>query len=757
MLPAPFFMIAPFAYKFCRQKLGLFLFGEICFVILLVSNVANAKDACQIWRENRLFIDRTLENRQFQLEPDGPLQSLPAAALTQQRPILHRTFSLSLDTAQNLSLYYGARPRTCIIAPDKEKKQTLKLPVFFVGRNDEGQAQLEEKASRARFAPSGALSQGRSFSDVSFHLRKSSFSFSEIQPFFHCGLPGLLLCEGRCPENSAALASSLVNAVVKGEFLPRQPKAPETAPKMEANEGSKPGKTPAAEQTTPKSQEVPPSSPPPNGEQPKKEAQENTPLEAQKASPQEPIQPSAPLTPAKPAASPPSERERIVLTFEKADRTPFEAAEVLLAEGEVKIAGAVFALQPEGLVAELTPEAYEKANQPELIKTLLHHYRVTAIKQKEKGYLLTVEPLYVFADRVTVEVRDAANLPVRNCSLRLEVPMDRQLGLGWDNLRQGEGQRELEFFNDYGPVYRVNLPAGVPQKQLLIGTQQRGEALALSSTTPNCAFAEGAAVSLDELRGLTLKRSLKRSGPILIAILTTDSTFASALPLDVNVFWSGILDLIKTASADEWKKKILARAQAPGVSLASTILDTADGMEPLDATQEKRAEHIVLLRAGSQLEPGPLSIIRFRPIERFHLDLVLKTFRKMEGISPQLTIGEEALLLVSGSVKKGGSRFCTSSVHGEATDDLRPQWVRQARRAFILEVWDDSTIETLKKDAQAEAAVGAPVGIYRCKIGGSDGDKVNLYGMSLAILKEVNGRAAMFSYLIEKARDFLKP
>jgi hypothetical protein len=165
------------------------------------------------------------------------------------------------------------------------------------------------------------------------------------------------------------------------------------------------------------------------------------------------------------------------------------------------------------------------------------------------------------------------------------------------------------------------------------------------------------------------------------------------------------------------------------------------------------------LSEGSRTKPGPLSIIQFKPIERFHLDVVLKALREKAEISPAQSARQEALLLISGSIRMTGSDFCRRAVRGEMGSTQKPQWLKQARRALILEVWSETAIAALQKEQRAEPVEGegAPSGLFRCKIGGEDGDKIKLYGIGLPALLDNGARMAAFSYLTAQARTFLKP
>ena len=75
-------------------------------------------------------------------------------------------------------------------------------------------------------------------------------------------------------------------------------------------------------------------------------------------------------------------------------------------------------------------------------------------------------------------------------------------------------------------------------------------------------------VTAEELRSGKIARALKGAGQTLIAVFSTDSTFAGSLggAAAADGFWSDALRLVNVVSTAAWEKKVLGRAQAPGVS-----------------------------------------------------------------------------------------------------------------------------------------------------------------------------------------------
>ncbi len=179
------------------------------------SERGSSDDACVRYPQRHLVIGGDLQSRRFILEPRGDLQLMPVFHVAEGRSIFHRPFSLSLDVGGKVALFMGGAQKTCVLARDGEPSQAMRIPVFFVGRAEESLEELKDDARVLVFDRSEALEAGAPFSDISFHLRRGGSHFDAIQPFFLCGLPGLLICEGSCPADWDILAASLVNQIVK--------------------------------------------------------------------------------------------------------------------------------------------------------------------------------------------------------------------------------------------------------------------------------------------------------------------------------------------------------------------------------------------------------------------------------------------------------------------------------------------------------------------------------------------------------------
>ena len=178
------------------------------------------------WPQDRLAVSPNLKTRHFVLEPLDEVQQLPPFLEPGARRVFHRAFSLSLDAAEPIGIYRTSARNICIVARDGDIARPIRVPVFFIGRDGQPAPELKEDAERTAFARTSSLTDVEDFTDVRFHLRKGGWSFPYIEPFFACGLPGLMLCEGSCPTDLAPLASRCSIGCLRGETWP--PEAPDT-------------------------------------------------------------------------------------------------------------------------------------------------------------------------------------------------------------------------------------------------------------------------------------------------------------------------------------------------------------------------------------------------------------------------------------------------------------------------------------------------------------------------------------------------
>ncbi len=715
-------------------------------------------EACRRWPQNRLIVDGGLQSRRFTLEARGESEEAPILEAG-ARKMFHRTFILSLDIAEPIALFHTRAQNTCIVARDKEKSVPLKIPVFFVGRAGQSGDDLKAGADRVAFTPSKPLGDSEDFAEVRFYLRTGGSYFGDIRPFFACGLPCIMLCEDTCPGDTLTLARSLVDWVVKApvagsstaEAKPdplNRPAAPATVPL--ACPGAGAGTPPKLEASP-----LPPQGP--RVAQPKPAVTAETP---EPARPEEPrvAEPSAQPKPAATAETPEPAREhtpnpggaphptrRLVIAFERKPGTTVDAAEVLRVEHGAAFEGAPLAVAEDNLAVELPEEAFARANTREGLQQLFPHYRIVAVKLEPSRTLLTVEPLFVAASDLTISVVNGAGEPAKGCDLALDVPPDRQLGGGWQQVAAAGRMRGLRF-HELGAGYVLDPPPGVEKNELLIGTAGTGGAARLTNAAPECDLEARPSVTAEELRTGLILRSLQETGPIFVALLSTDSSFSAWLDTaSVEAFWSGALDLAASVSVGPWEKKLLARVQAPGPSQNTGIL------------KGTRSDILKKLIEGSRSNPWPRAMTGSKPIQRFELDLALEPIRHDAGIVTRDSALQESLLLITGSIDPGGGGyFCRHPVRQDRAPWARPHWTSQARRAFVLEVWSAAAAEAMRANKLAMPAEGAPDGIYVCNIKGTGGARIALYGVVPAVLA-AEARGGVFAYLTAQANNYFKP
>jgi len=536
-----------------------------------------------------------------------------------------------------------------------------------------------------------------------------------------------------------------------------QPQKPEAAPSP-APQAQPPATAPLPpKEAAPPSPQTQPSLPPkvetpppaPRAQPPENTAPPSTP-------PAEPApQPKIPEA-APPSAPTPPPVQNIVLAFERKSGEAMPAADVIQAEGSLSVEGVALQAAPEGLTADVPAEAAKKVGDNAYLKKLLRRYQLVTVKKEPDRLVLVVEPLYLRAEDLKIEIHDAGGESVRGCELALDVSADRRLGDGWAKLGEKERLRGLEFA-DTDSHYGLNLPVDVEPNELLISTADPGNVARVSNTGSGCQLEARPWVSAEELRSGKIVRSLQRTGQTLIAVFSTDSGFAGAVgPAAADGFWSDSLRLVNVVSTAAWEKKVLGRGQAPGVSPETGKLQ-AEGQGGALAGDGTRGASLKILSKGSQDPAGPASIFQVQPIERYQLDIVLKLIREDALIPPLYSVKQEALILVTGSVRETGSYFCQHSVRRDKSPWSSPQWVKQARKIFALEVWSASAVEDMQKASRIKPVQNAPDGVYICNILGPEGEKIALYGVLPKVVSDANARAKVFSYLTGQANSFLKP
>ncbi len=260
------------------------------------------------------------------------------------------------------------------------------------------------------------------------------------------------------------------------------------------------------------------------------------------------------------------------------------------------------------------------------------------------------------AEDLKIEIRDAAGEPVRGCNIKLDVSANRKLGEGWT--KTGEKEKNGLEYTESDGYYSLNLPVDVEPNELLISTAEPGNVARLSNPGPECQLENRPWVSAEEIHTGKVVRSLQRTGQTLIAVYSTDSTFAGAVtPAGADGFWSDALRLVNVVSTAAWEKKVLARAQAPGVGPDTVKLQSQGQGAPL-AGDGDRGTILKILSRGSQDTTIPASVFPVQPIDQYMLDFALTVIRDEASISLRYSVKQEALLLVIGSVKETGNSFC---------------------------------------------------------------------------------------------------
>ena len=534
--------------------------------------------------------------------------------------------------------------------------------------------------------------------------------------------------------------------------------APQTQPSKNETLPPKSEAAPAAP-----SQAQPPESapPPPKGEAPPPPASKAQPSESTAPPSKTPQAESAPPPKTSESAPPPAPSpppiQHIVLAFERKNGEAVPAADIVQAEGSLNIEGAPLQAAPEGLTADLPAEAAKRLADNANLKKLLRRHQLVTVRKEPERLVLVVEPLYVRAEDLKIEIHDAAAEPVRGCELALDVSADRRLGGGWSKLGEKDRLHGLEFAGT-DSQYVLNLPTDIEPNELLISTAEPGNAARLSSTSSACQLEARQWITAEELRTKPIVRSLRGAGQTLIAVLSTDSSFAGSVGgvAAADGFWSDALRLVNVVSTAAWEKKVLARAQAPGASPETGKLQMEAQGGAL-AGDGSRGAVLKALSKGSQSADGFYSIFQMQPIERYLLDIALKLIRQDASITPQYSVRQEALILVTGSVKDFGSYFCQHSVRRDKSLWSSPQWFRQARKIFALEVWTQGAADDMQKGSRIKPAQNAPEGVYICNIPAPEGDKIVLYGIVPKVVSDSNARARVFSYLTGQANSFLKP
>ncbi len=780
----------------------------VCLVTLLagfaslplrhaMATEAGRRDVCRKWPENRLALDASLRSRRFELSASGELKKVPPPLEPDAREVYYRIFVLSLDAAEPIALFRTNTKKTCVIARDSEKAQPIKVPVFFVGAGGRPAPELEDDAKKADFDASSPLSDDEEFVDVRFHLKRAGYTFSSIRPFFVCGLPGVMLCEGSCPGDLLPRAQLLV------EWALNRPPEPEDTSGHEVRAGgriadSSAGASPAQQQTraretashgpvaaaptlntaAPGQPSCPPAASPAPGATPvpapqvaerqgsawpapekkqeteaKKQEIETKKQEAE-AKKQE-TEEKKQETEEKKAQTEgggagPGPSRKLVLAFERKSGAAIAAEEIVQMEGNIAVLGAPAVPEAGGLAVELPEGAFEEAKKLETLKNVFRHYEVLAVEPEEARVIVALEPRFIRASDLTIKIAGGGNENVSGCDLALDVFPDWQLGPGWATAKV----QRLRF-HEVGPFYALELPENTGKNDFLIDTAKEGTAAQLLSVATGCRLEARPGVSAEEIRSGSIVRALpEAAGQILIALVSTDSDFSDQVGVEpAKGFWAGALGLVSSVSEGAWEKRLLGRAQSLAFSQETKILEGLRSSRL--AAQGERDALIEKLVEGSRPGSGVLPGAGSKPLPQFELDPALGMIMGDAGLEPRDGAPRQGLLLITGGVDPAAGHFCRNPVP-DTSSGGGPQWMRQARKVFVLEVWSEAFARSLEQVSRAKPAEGAPPGVYACNVSGADGGNIALYGV-LASSLTGTARAGAFAYLTARANSHLRP
>ncbi len=452
--------------------------------------------------------------------------------------------------------------------------------------------------------------------------------------------------------------------------------------------------------------------------------------------------------PPSPAAAPAT--RQLVLGFERKDGTAIDAGEILQAEGSVTVKGTAAARIADGLAVTLPEADFEEATKAGTLQNALPHYQVLGVRNEEARTVVTAEPLFIRASGLKIKIASSGNENVTGCDLALEVLQSRRLGTGWakanvQNLR----------FREFGQVYALIQPFNADRNSFLIDTAQDGSAARLISLSSGCNLEARPFVSAEEIRsGLIVRNLREAAGQVLIALVSTDGDFSSEVgAAEAEGFWAAALGLVASVSEGAWERKVLGRAQFPGTSPETGMLEAIRGGKL--GAGPKHDPVLKKLIEGSRQDRDYLPEASSKPVRRVELNAALEIVRQDASIVPREGLPREGLLLITGGTDPANGFFCRHPSPPDTVSPAAAQWVSGARRIFALEVWSEASARGLEKTSRAALAEGAPSGIYSCNFPAHDAS-VALYGVLPGALS-ASTRAATFAYLTARANGFLRP
>ncbi len=289
-----------------------------------------------------------------------------------------------------------------------------------------------------------------------------------------------------------------------------------------------------------------------------------------------------------------------------------------------------------------------------------------------------------------------------------------------------------------------------PQKQPAASSPPDASAPPPYGAVEAPAPSQNAPRAIDEHKTRNSSRPSQARGAILITLVSTDSSFIKlAGSRAAGAFWSASLGLANAVSDGRWEKKILARAQSFGANQDTYILQ-------LLGKTGKLAEGDILSTIAKTVMNGSMVgqeqvLAPPKPIERFHLNQALALISDDAEIGEGVTAGQDALLIMSGSVRSS-SYFCEHPLPTSAT----PDWLEPAGKVLVLEIWSEAAAADMQQKSRAFPPGDAPEGVLLCGSGSTGPGKIAVYGITTAVLSEAR-RDNAFAYLTQKAKSFLEP
>ena len=437
-----------------------------------------------------------------------------------------------------------------------------------------------------------------------------------------------------------------------------------------------------------------------------------------------------------------SGRQKLAMTATTSSGAAIPPETILAAEGKLALDNTSFAVDGGELAANLSLAAFKAAVAENGMASAFAQHRLVQQRFENGKLRLILEPLYVRLGDVTIRVVDAKGAPFGGCTLRLNIDAGRRLGTGWEREANGEGIAVAQS----GRIYRVSSGG-----TLLVSTKTDGRAGTLTSTGAACPLAGSIEVTAAELWTMSVTRTVRPLGPLLLAIVSPDDRLGSLAPRDsIDGFWAAALGFIESASTKGFDTKILGVSQSPGASTTTKIWQRADAGSGLTLTDENRANWIKTL--GERSRTPDLPTKQFRAVERAQLRQMLDVVRTLSAIRSTQSAGQEHVIFISGEVQRGDSDLCRQSARGQMSNGI--PWGEQVRRTIAIELWSDDAVERM--DDAAETVAEVPQ-LYHCRLAGTLAEQVRIFAIKVPAALDAGARDAIFAHIAREAEQFFAP